>query len=183
MKPIDIQKVFQLSLNFFGGIFAFLRKTCRRFVDFVKKWQYDRSTKINKNVPAKKPGKKKGPMTEKELRKLSRYQLLELLIMQTSRADTLQAQLDEARQELESRQIRMQQIGSIAEASVQIGGLMEAAQNTADLFLETTKKRLEQMEQDKAKEAALIVENARREARWIMESAKMRAGALKKEDD
>ena len=34
-------------------------------------------------------------MTEKDLRKLNRYQLLELLIVQTDRADKLQAKLDE----------------------------------------------------------------------------------------
>ena len=183
MKRIEISEILQLSLNFFRGIFTFLKKSCRRFVDNVKKWRYDRSTKINKSVPAKKTDKKKAPMTEKELKRLNRYQLLELLIMQTNRADELQTQLDQARQELESRQIRMQSIGSIAEASVQIGGLMEAAQNTAELFLESSRKRIEEMEQEKVREAALIVENARREARWIMESAQIRANALKKEDD
>ena len=33
-------------------------------------------------------------MTEKEIRKLNRYQLLELLIVQLERADRLQARLD-----------------------------------------------------------------------------------------
>ena len=37
-------------------------------------------------------------MTEKELRKLNRYQLLELLVMQTERVEKLQKQLDEAAQ-------------------------------------------------------------------------------------
>lgn len=35
-------------------------------------------------------------MTEKDLRKLNRYQLLEMLIMQTERADKLQSKLEEA---------------------------------------------------------------------------------------
>ena len=34
-------------------------------------------------------------LTEKELKKLNRYQLLELLIIQTERADSLQAQVEE----------------------------------------------------------------------------------------
>ena len=36
-------------------------------------------------------------MTDKELKNLNRYQLLELLIIQTKRADKLQAALEEAR--------------------------------------------------------------------------------------
>ena len=75
-------------------------------------------------------------MTEKDLRKLNRYQLLELLIIQTRRTEELEAQLAQARQELESRQIKMKNIGSVAEASVQMTGLLDAAQKTADLFLE-----------------------------------------------
>ena len=183
MKSNAIQKVYQLSLKYIRGIFAFLGELCRRFVDFVKKWMYDKHKEKNKSVPEKKSAKKKAPMTEKELRRLNRYQLLELLIMQTGRADELQRQLDEANQQLESRQIRMQSIGSIAEASVQIGGLMEAAQNTADLFLETAQRRIEEMEREKAREAAQILENAHLEARRILETAQMRAGATKKEDD
>lgn len=183
MKPFDIQKPIRLSLNFFGGIFTFSLRAFRRLVDFVKKGRYDKSIKTNKKSLASKPSGKKAPMTEKQLRRLNRYQLLELLIMQTNRADELQAQLDEARQELESRQIRLQEIGSIAEASVQIGGLMEAAQATADLYLETARKRIDEIEKEKAREAALIVINARQEASLIIESAKMRASAPKKEDD
>ena len=41
-------------------------------------------------------------MTEKELKRLNRYQLLELLIMQTNRADTLEAQLEKVQEMLEA---------------------------------------------------------------------------------
>ena len=122
-------------------------------------------------------------MTEKELRKLNRYQLLELLVMQTSRADKLQAQLDEARRELESRKIRMRSLGTIAEAAVEIGGMMNAAQATADLFLDSAQAMAKEIEESAASEAAKIVENARREAEWILEAARRKVDRMKKEDD
>ena len=131
-------------------------------------------------------------MTEKELRKLNRYQLLELLIMQTKRADELQAQLEQAQQELESREIQMESIGSIAEASIQVSGILEAAQNAADLFLNAARQRTEELEREKTAEAALITENAqaeakrilanaRQEAAWILSYAKDRSDDISKE--
>ena len=117
-------------------------------------------------------------VTEKELKRLNRYQLLELLIMQTTRADQLQAELEEARKELESREIEMENIGSIAEASVQVGGLLEAAQNTADIYLKAVKKRIVTMKQEAEAEAEAILVNARQEAQQILTNAWKRAGKM-----
>lgn len=110
-------------------------------------------------------------MTEKDLKKLTRYQLLELLVMQTARADELQKQLEEAQQKLDSREIQMTVVGSIAEASVQMGGLLEAAQNTVELYLNASKKHIEQVEAAAAEKAEQIVARARLEARRILEEA------------
>ena len=72
-------------------------------------------------------------MTEKDLKKLTRYQLLEMLIIQTERADELQKKLEAAQAQLDSRDVQMTVIGSIAEASMQLSGVFEAAQNAADI--------------------------------------------------
>lgn len=53
-------------------------------------------------------------MTQKELKKLNRYQLLELLVMQTERADALEKTVEELRARLEERDLRFSQMGSIA---------------------------------------------------------------------
>ena len=47
-------------------------------------------------------------MTDKELRRLRRDELLELLIEQTKRADALQVQLDDAQAQLSSRRIAIE---------------------------------------------------------------------------
>ena len=61
-------------------------------------------------------------MTEKDLKKLNRYQLLELLIVQTDRADKLQAKLDAAENQLANQELQISSLGSIAEASLQLKG-------------------------------------------------------------
>ena len=78
-------------------------------------------------------------MTEKELRRLNRYQLLELLIAQTERADQLQQQVEQLEAKLEERQLKMEAMGSIAEASLRLNEVFEAAQRAADQYLESLK--------------------------------------------
>ena len=85
-------------------------------------------------------------MTEKDLKKLNRYQLLEMLIIQTERADDLQRQLEQAQEQLNSREVQMTVIGSIAEASLQLSGVFDAAQTAADMYLNAAKDRAAAME-------------------------------------
>ena len=107
-------------------------------------------------------------MTEKELRKLNRYQLLELLIIQTERADTLQKKLENAEAEMNDKSIRLSVLGSIAEASLQLGGVFEAAQKAADLYLDAAKKKAEEMEAEARQKALFIIEEAEERARRIL---------------
>lgn len=106
-------------------------------------------------------------MTEKELRKLNRYQLLEMLIMQIERADQLQEKLEAAEGQLNDKEIRMTVLGSIAEASLQLSGVFEAAQTAADRYLEEAKKRAEEIEADARKKAERILAEAEKKAKRI----------------
>lgn len=143
-------------------------------------------------------------MTEKELKKLNRYQLLELLLLQAKRVQELEKQLEEtqkvaekqleeaqksaekqleeAQKELDIRDIKLENIGSIAEASVQLSGVLEATQNAADLYLNAAKGRAvrlkEEAKEEAKKEAEKILKDARRTAQRIIESAEKRAGRL-----
>lgn len=78
-------------------------------------------------------------LTEKEMKKLSRADLLELLIAQTKETDRLRARLNEAEKQLEDRRITIENCGSIAEASLQLSGIFEVAQSAADEYLENVK--------------------------------------------
>ena len=80
-------------------------------------------------------------MTDKELKKLNRYQLLELIIMQSEELEMVKAQLAEAQHQLEQRSIQIEKAGNIAQAALQLSGIFEAAQKAADLYLENVKQQ------------------------------------------
>ncbi|MDY2628730.1 MAG: hypothetical protein SOW08_10545 [Lachnospiraceae bacterium] len=95
-------------------------------------------------------------MTEKELRKLRRVDLLEMLTVQIRENESLQDQVRELIDQLNDRKIMMSNAGSIAEAAIQVNGVFQAAQAAGDQYLENL-VRLE--EQKKAE-----YEKMRREA-------------------
>ena len=68
-------------------------------------------------------------MTTKELRRLSRKQLLQLLIAQMEENRALRRQLQERNQAFEKT-------GSLAEAALRLGGVFEAADRAAQIYLE-----------------------------------------------
>ena len=75
-------------------------------------------------------------MVEKELKKLSRRELLEILIVQTKRVERLETQLAEAQKVIENRRIMVDRIGNLAEACLAVNGVFEAAQKAAAQYLE-----------------------------------------------
>ena len=85
-------------------------------------------------------------MTEKELHRLKRGELLELLVEQGELVEKQQKELDSLREQvkslnarLEERQIAISQSGSLAEASLKLSGIFEAAQKAADLYLDNVR--------------------------------------------
>lgn len=74
-------------------------------------------------------------MTEKELRKLNRVELLELLLQMSRENEELQARLKQTEAALAERQLKVGQAGSIAEAALQLSGIFETAQKAADQYL------------------------------------------------
>lgn len=86
-------------------------------------------------------------MTDKELRKLKREELLEMLIEQGKKVESLEMHLQEAQKKLADREIRIDQAGNIAEASLQISGVFEAAQEAARQYLENIQRLSERQEE------------------------------------
>ena len=80
-------------------------------------------------------------MTEKELRRLSRTDLLEMLLEQSKEVQRLQQELEETKQKLEDRRLMEQEAGSVAEAALRINKVFEAAQQAADQYLENIRIR------------------------------------------
>jgi len=78
-------------------------------------------------------------MTDKELKKLSRKELLEMLVINTRRIEALEAKVKELQGKLNSRNITVERAGSLAEAALQLSGVFESAQKAAELYLENLK--------------------------------------------
>lgn len=81
---------------------------------------------------------------EKELRRLSRSELLELLLTQTQENERLTQELEETRELLAQRQLKVQQAGDLAHAVLAVNGVMEAAQRSAEQYLENIRAMEEQ---------------------------------------
>ncbi len=79
-------------------------------------------------------------MDKKELKKLSRAQLLELLIALAKENRSLKEQLEKANEKLKDKDIISKEAGSIAQASLQLNSVFEAAQNAADQYIENLKR-------------------------------------------
>lgn len=106
-------------------------------------------------------------MTDKELQKLSRTELLELLISQTEENERLKKQIEASSAKLTDRQINIENAGSIAEASLMLNGVFEAAEKAAKQYLEN----IERLNDNTENECRSIRENAEKEAADILKNA------------
>lgn len=72
---------------------------------------------------------------EKDLKKLKRSELLEIMLAQSEEIDRLRKELAEKDAQLQDRTIKIQQSGSIAEASLKLTNIFEEAQRAVDLYV------------------------------------------------
>ena len=79
-------------------------------------------------------------MTEDQLHRLSRKDLLEMMIAQEKEMETLKKELDEARKALKNREIAIDEAGSIEVEDLQINGIFEAAQAASQQYIENIQK-------------------------------------------
>ena len=73
-------------------------------------------------------------MKEKELKRLSRTELLEIMLEQQKEIDRLRQELEECKGKLKEREIILRESGSIAEAALRLNGIFEAAQKAIDQY-------------------------------------------------
>ena len=120
-------------------------------------------------------------MTDRELRKLSRKELLELLLAQVKENEALKAQLDNAAAELNSREIAIDKAGSIAEASLLLNGVFEAAQAAGAQYLENIQRLSGDQDRvcaQKQARADAILQDAENRARTMLGEAKRKSDEM-----
>lgn len=122
-------------------------------------------------------------MTERELRRLSRTDLLELLLVQRRENEQLRCLLDQAQAQLADRTIQINKAGSIAEASLQLSGIFTAAQDSCQSYVDNIKLLSErqnavcqQMEQETREKCDRMIAEAELKTQqcWDNCSAKIR---------
>jgi multidrug resistance efflux pump len=74
-------------------------------------------------------------MTDKELRKLNRIEMIELLLEQSRTIDKLEAELKEQQEKFEKREITIHEAGNIAEASLRLNHIFEDAQAASEQYI------------------------------------------------
>ena len=99
-------------------------------------------------------------MDEKELRKLNRQELLEILLEVTEENENLLEENKMLRKKLQSKYMVIDNAGSLAEASLQISGVFKRAQLAADVYLRNLKRMEKQL---RLKQALLDDEISRKE--------------------
>ncbi|MDR1064839.1 MAG: hypothetical protein LBL25_00540 [Oscillospiraceae bacterium] len=112
-------------------------------------------------------------MTDKELRSLGKTDLLRLLRKREEDIERLGEENRALAKRLEERALILENAGSIAEASLQISGVMRAAQESAELYLES----LRSLEAEYKLRVESAEAEARRRAEEIIREAEHRAAA------
>ena len=119
-------------------------------------------------------------MTDKELRRLGRAELIDILYELQKRNDDLTAQNLQLRQEQEDRQLHLEQAGSIAEAALRVNGVFEAAQAAADQYLlsiRASSAGAEQRIAEAEQRADAIIRAAEQQAQQLIADANAQADA------
>lgn len=124
-------------------------------------------------------------MTERELRRLSRADLLELLVAQRRENEQLRCILDQTQAQLADRTVQINNAGSIAEASLQLSGIFNAAQDSCQYYLENIKLLSErqgqicqQMEQETQEKCDRMVAEAEMKAQQCWENCSVKIKQL-----
>ena len=127
-------------------------------------------------------------MTDEELRKLKRADLLELLVAQGKENEALQEKLRQAEAALWDRQIQLDEAGNIAEAALRLSGVFEAAQKASDQYLESIRKKHEETESrctqlESKAQAERLEQESKAQAERLVAEAEEKARALTAETE
>lgn len=102
-------------------------------------------------------------MAEKELRRMNRTELIEIIYALQQNEKNLRDENEDLRQQLEDKILRMENAGSIAEAALSLNHIFEDAQQSAQQYLDSIQAANQEAEQ--------ALERARQEADEIIAAA------------
>lgn len=127
-------------------------------------------------------------MTNKELKRLSRADLLEMMLAVTKENEQLQASVMQMKKRLDDRTVSIENCGSLAEAVLQINGVFEAAQAACEQYVQNIQERnanqdqlFHRMEEEAKKRCEAMIAQAERQANEIIAQAEQKASEVLKQ--
>ena len=115
-------------------------------------------------------------MTDKEFKRLSRSQLIDIIYQLQLKQEELTAENEKLSKALADRRLRVSKAGNIADAALEIHNVMQAAQDAAAHYVEEIQMRVDEEYQRILKKAnnkaTAIIEEAKKAAAEIVAQAK-----------
>ena len=111
-------------------------------------------------------------MTDKEFKRLSRAQLIDIIYQLQLQIDKLNEEKQELESKLKDKRLRLKSVGNIAEAALEINNCFRSAQNAAKQYLNEIKVIREETEAQRQS----ILAKAQAEADAIIASTKKTHG-------
>ena len=115
-------------------------------------------------------------MTDKEFKRLSRSQLIDIIYQLQLKQEELTEDNEKLTKALADKRLRVSKAGNIAEAAMEIHNVMQDAQDAADHYLEEIMIRgnneYQRILKNARTEAAAIIAQAKKEADKIVAQAK-----------
>ena len=111
-------------------------------------------------------------MTDKEFKRLSRAQLIDIIYKLQLELDKVNEEKQELESKLADKRLRLQSAGNIAEAAIEINDCFRSAQNAAEQYLNEIKAIREETEAERQR----ILAQTQAEAEAIIASAKKTNG-------
>ena len=111
-------------------------------------------------------------MTDKEFKRLSRAQLIDIIYKLQLELDKVNEEKQELESKLADKRLRLQSAGNIAEAALEINDCFRSAQNAAKQYLNEIKAIREETDTERQR----ILKEAKAEAEAIIAGAKNTQG-------
>ena len=111
-------------------------------------------------------------MTDKEFKRLSRAQLIDIIYQLQLQIDKLNEEKQALEGELKDKRLRLSNVGNIAEAALEMNDCFRSAQNAAEQYVNEIKAIREETEAERQR----ILSEARAEAAAIITGAKKTQG-------
>lgn len=115
-------------------------------------------------------------MTDKEFKRLKRSQLIEIIYELQLEQQKLTEEKEELQRKLDAQQIRIENAGSIAEATAALSDIFAVAQQTADKYLAEV-QNANMLREQQSKE---LLASAQTEAEEMISKAEKQSDELKK---